>query len=260
MTDFSRVFVTGDVHGTRDIVKFDHLTELYGADLARDPAEKLIIVCGDFGLIFEQAPDDWERSTMDYYRGLYDDYGLVVVTCLGNHENYDRIYHELPEVPLFGDAVYAITTDRGPYYLQNGGYYTMSYHDAPFTLFAFGGAASRDYVYRKRGLSWWPQEIPSRRMAARGRRALAAHDHYADYFITHTLPYRLKRAIFMPTPAGLKIPHENTTEKMLQHFMDHNRYGHWFAGHQHQNINIPDFKMTLLYNDIVELDPTTLKH
>lgn len=256
---FSRVFVTGDTHGTRDIIKFETLVETCGKELKQDPAPKLMIICGDFGLIFEKAPDDWERAAIAVYRELYEVYGITVVTCLGNHENYGRIYGELDEVPLFGGKVYRITKDFGPYYLENGGYYEISYHGEPFTLFAFGGAASRDYSMRKKGLSWWPQEIPSRKMFRRGMANLKKHQHYADYFITHTLPIRLKQAIFENTTKGLRIPHENTTEKMLQKFMDQNRWGHWFCGHQHQNINITDFQMTLLYNDIVELDPATLQ-
>ena len=80
---YSRVFITGDIHGDYDIAKIDTLKEQLGGELKADPEDKLLLVCGDFGLIFEKAENDWERKIKNYYHALYEEYGLAVAACLG---------------------------------------------------------------------------------------------------------------------------------------------------------------------------------
>ena len=81
------VYVTGDLHGDYSRFKRPEMKKLRAGDI--------LLVCGDFGLIFEKAENDWERKIKNYYHALYEEYGLAVAACLGNHENYDRIYGDI---------------------------------------------------------------------------------------------------------------------------------------------------------------------
>ncbi len=250
---YSRVFITGDIHGDYDIAKIDTLKEQLGGELKADPEDKLLLVCGDFGLIFEKAENDWERKIKNYYHALYEEYGLAVAACLGNHENYDRIYGELPLVDWWGDKARALG-ENGPWYLVNGAYYTVETTARPFTLLAMGGAASHDYPYRKAHVSWWPQEIPTRRMVWQARANLKKHHNEVDYIITHTIPYNLKCQAF-ENPFDDSLPHIRTVEKYLQKIFDQAQWHQWFAGHHHVDVNFPKCHLTILYNSIMELTP-----
>jgi hypothetical protein len=249
---YSRVFITGDIHGSIDIQKIELLIDQQGGALSADPAKKLMLVCGDFGAVFETKPDDWERSVRAMYRALYEQYGLQFATCLGNHENYDRIYHELGTFDWCGDKVYTMDGRRGPLYLQNGGYYTIPASQGDFTVLAMGGAPSADRKTRLPGKSWWPEEIPDKAMLKRALANLDAHDRHADYIVTHTLPYKLQKAIFVKpfSPRGVRKP---TVAKMLQKIADRATWRQWFAGHHHKDLTLKPYKTTLLYNTILEL-------
>ncbi|MDD2414429.1 MAG: metallophosphoesterase [Eubacteriaceae bacterium] len=248
---YSRVFITGDIHGDYDIAKIDLIQEKIGKELAADPADKLLLVCGDFGMIFDARPNDWERKMQAYYHNLYDTTGIKVATCLGNHENYDRIYTGLPVTDWCGDKIRRTGRD-GPGYLVNGGYYTIPMTAGAFTLLAMGGAASHDYPYRKAHVSWWPQEIPSTAMLLTALQNLKAHGGQVDRIITHTIPYSMKVKLF-DHPFEDSLPNIRTVERQLQVIDDHARYTQWFAGHHHVDITVPEYQLTLLYNGVVEL-------
>lgn len=255
MTDaFSRVFVTGDIHGTNDLYKLSVFADRMEDALCADPAPKLMLVCGDFGAIFDPKPGgDWERALRAVYRSFYERCGLVVATCLGNHENYDRIYHELPEQAWCGGKVYTMDGSRGPFYLQNGGYYTVSAAKGDFSVLVMGGAPSADRKTRIPHKSWWPDEIPSRAMLKTALDNLDRHGGYADYILTHTLPYKLQKRVFDKpfSPRGIRTP---KVAKMLQRIADRAKWKQWFAGHHHKDLTLPEAKTTLLYNAILELD------
>lgn len=250
---FSRVFITGDTHGDIDIEKINVLKENIGEELKKDPMDKLLIICGDFGMIFGLRPDEWERKMLQYYRELHDVYGITVATVFGNHENYDRIESEFPLVEKWGDEVRPIA-DFGPYYLTNGGYYTFETANGPFTVLAYGGAASHDYPWRTPHKSWWPQEIPTRGMLKKAKMNLKKHDKKVDLIVTHTIPYKIKLEIFQ-NPFDDSLPNIRTVEKQLQKIYNMADFGHWYAGHHHMDINLDSYNMTILYQAILELSP-----
>ena len=58
-------------------------------------------------------------------------------------------------------------------------------------VFTFGGGYSLDKARRQKGISWWPQELPSReeyRNAEEHLRELREQNKPLDFIITHTAP------------------------------------------------------------------------
>jgi hypothetical protein len=253
---FSRVFVTGDVHGDIDIAKIDYLQEVLGTALKADPADKLLLICGDFGVIFDTKPNDWERRMKDYYRRLYEEYGVLTATCFGNHENYDRIAAEVPMRAWCGGTVLALG-EHGPFYLPDGQRYEIAAGGGRFSLLSLGGAASHDYFYRTPHVSWWPQEIPSKMDMFRGLENIKAYGNHVDYIISHTIPAGVKERIFK-NPYDDSLPNIRTVENYLQCIFERADWIHWFAGHHHIDLDLPEYKMSLLYNAVVEFDPEVL--
>ena len=55
-------------------------------------------------------------------------------------------------------------------------------------FFTFGGAYSIDKMSRAEGISWFPEEIPSREEYEEGWKNLEKEDFQVDYILTHTAP------------------------------------------------------------------------
>ena len=76
------IFVTGDIHGNID--RFQNYMFPEQSSLTKDD---YIIVCGDFGIIWKQEDDYWEKLSLDYL----DNKPFTTLFVDGNHENFNRL-------------------------------------------------------------------------------------------------------------------------------------------------------------------------
>ena len=112
-----------------------------------------------------------------------------------------------------------------------------------------GGAQSHDIAYRREGISWWPEELPSKEEYTEAVKNLDAHDNAVDYILTHCAPDSVQREI---------NPYDEYNELtgFLEAVKNEVRYKHWYFGHYHRD-GWTDGKHTCVYNQIIKLPAVT---
>lgn len=138
-----------------------------------------------------------------------------------------------------------------------------------YTFFTMGGASSHDIqdgildpeeagfeerywrmrraraMFRVKGVSWWPEELPSDEEYEEARKNLNAYDWAVDYILTHCAPTSITRKI---------IPHAQMDRltDFLEEVKNRSRYHYWLFGHLHDNQAV-DKKHILLWEQIVQV-------
>lgn len=158
------VYVTGDMHGD--------LTRLSPAALRPLKKGDTLLVCGDFGFVWDGSPAEQKRLDKIGRRPY------TVAFLDGRHENFDLLarypvteWHGGPAQVISGNLVHLL---RGEIYELEGESY-----------FVFGGGESEDREFRIPGVSWWPQETPTEEELQRALANLQARDNRVDYVLTH---------------------------------------------------------------------------
>ena len=139
--------------------------------------DDLVVILGDFGLLWWPEPDGEER----WWTRNLTERRFTTLFLDGNHENHDRL-DALPRAHRFGGEVGVVNDSI--MHLRRGEIYDL----AGRVCLVLGGAASHDRAYRKEGVSWWPQEVLSEQDADRGLRAAARVNNSVDHVLTHTCP------------------------------------------------------------------------
>lgn len=218
------IYVTGDTHGEYErLLQFEQILK----------PNDYIIVCGDFGYIFRN--NEKEQRLLDEIEK--NDWNLLFID--GNHENFDALY-AYPAEEWKGGKIHRIR--RNIIHLCRGQVFEIEGK----RFFTFGGGYSLDKIYRKKGVSWWPQEMPKDEEFAEANRNLNKVGKKVDYIITHTAPESI---------IGMK-GHKSLEEKPLNNYLEYIsesvEYRHWFMGHLHEDADIGE-KITLLLFDIKKL-------
>ncbi len=246
------IFVTGDIHGEpRRFTKYKHV------DGMRMTKNDTMIILGDFGLIW--SGDKTEEYLLDWMDSL----PFTTVFIDGNHENFDLL-NQYPVVDYKGGKAHKIRNSI--YHLMRG--YVFEIDGCKF--FAFGGASSHDisdgiidpkdyktnnsmnrkirqmeeegkHMYRIKGRTWWPEELPSEEEMQRGIDNLEKHKFEVDYVITHCLPSEMLSMIY-PNETDIETQYFN---KLLYSGLT---FKYWYAGHYH--INKYFGKYEILYDNI----------
>lgn len=187
----------------------------------------IYIVCGDFGFLWKQEQDESELKDIEYISDRIGE-GNYLLVVGGNHENYDRLYR-LPKSSLFGGSVRQL--NKNIYFLERGEIYDLPYGDGTTRrLFAFGGAASTDRMFRKEGISWWREELPTTEEIRHAEEMLSTNEGI-DFVVTHVAPKSLHPM--------MRIDGYPSEEEELQMFLEStlNRLQgtsfRWFFGHYH---------------------------
>ena len=169
--------------------------------------DDFVIVCGDFGGVWSYGCSD---STEKYWLDWLEEKPFTLLFVDGNHENFDRLYHDYPTVNFNGGKAHKIRSNI--YHLMRG--YVFNLQNKRF--FTFGGASSHDIQdgilkiedyptlsdlvkdYNKRTkagqmlridhISWWKRELPTYYEMQRGKRELEKVNYKVDYVITHCAP------------------------------------------------------------------------
>lgn len=222
----SRIFITGDTHGTID---FQKLTMRYFPIQKELNKSDILIVCGDGGLCWSGGDDD------KWLQQWYEDKNFTTLIVDGNHENHVLI-SELPIIEKFGGKVHQISNSvfyaiRGEIYEINGK-----------KILTCGGADSHDKEWRTEGKSWWPQEQISSADISHAIYNLEQNDFYVDYIISHTGGSEVCRQLgFAPT----------VSDKRFDKILEVTKYDKHYLGHYHLNKLID--KSRIVYNDIIEI-------
>lgn len=255
------VFVTGDTHAR--FLRFNTSNFPEQKQLSKDD---FVIICGDFGGIWQLKTGKEEAYWLDWLQEKQ--FSLLFVD--GNHENFTRLNSaEFETVDFCGGKAQKIRD--GIHHLLRGQVYEIQGK----RFFTFGGASSHDIVdgildpsefatdeafhaeYRKwnrqgkqfrvKGVSWWPEELPSEAEMQAGVRALDAVDWEVDYVITHCLPHDVAAVLSGCTfyPDRLTLYFNDLLHRGL-------RFEHWYCGHYHTDRTVMD-KYHVLYDRIERL-------
>jgi hypothetical protein len=174
-----------------------------------------------------------------------DELPYPILSLLGNHENFDRIYR-LPLEPAYGGTAYRVS--QNVYFLRHGESYLID--DRLF--FAFGGGLSFDRDRRIPGESWWEQEIPNDSDYLRAKETIARHQGRFDFVLSHTAPTEIVRRV-LQLKNFQDYDLNDPTEKMLSDFSTQIECNAWFFGHFHDDLSFTFSarRYELLYEGVV---------
>lgn len=171
------IVITGDTHGTFDIGKVVRYFNEHEDEYTQDD---YLIICGDVGICGFSAA--YEANTRAVFRSL----PVTTLFIDGNHENFEQLNSYAVE-QWNGGKVHIIEDNM--IHLMRGQIFKID----GLKFFTFGGAYSIDKMSRAEGISWFPEEIPSREEYEEGWKNLEKEDFQVDYILTHTAPRDVPR-------------------------------------------------------------------
>ena len=255
----SMIYLTGDTHS--DFNRFSRNAFPEQENLTKDD---YVMIAGDFGGVWFAA-DDREHQKSECY--MLDELNARSFTTLfvpGNHENYARLMSdEFPLIEWHGGLVRQIRPSilmlmRGEMYEIDGA-----------RFFAFGGASSHDAYeglldgndpdwrmqaakmrregkrfFRVKGISWWPEELPSEEEMAHGLETLEKNGWKTDFVIPHCAPTSIQDK--------MGFPWEDRLNRYLEEIHSKLDYKYWLFGHYHSNLKVTP-KDILIYEQIIRI-------
>lgn len=172
------IFVTGDIHGSRDIQKFSTSNFSMQPQLSR---EDFVIICGDFGLVWQDCAE--ERHWLNWL----EEKPWTTLWVDGNHENFDRL-HTYPATEWHGGKIQKIMPHV--FHLCRGQIFQLENR----RIFTMGGAESRDKEYRRAGVSWWTEELPAETELQHAREALERVNWNVDVVSATAFPQKCSKS------------------------------------------------------------------
>ncbi len=207
----NEIFITGDIHG-------NGFTRLRNAEKL---GCKILIVCGDFGYIW----NDLKRNK--YNLSIISKIGITILFLDGNHENFDILEQYLIS-KMFGGDVQMIS--QNIIHLLRGQVYTIGNKK----IFVMGGANSTDKEYMIENNSWWNQEVPNKEERERGILNLKEEGNKINIILTHTAPSNILKIM---KNAGHRI--DEYTD-FLETINNRIEFEQWYFGHMHKDISVDD--------------------
>lgn len=228
-----RILIMGDTHGKVDLNKLspERVKEL---DLTSDD---VIIHCGDIGVPWNVE----DLEPLNYWRSL----PCEVVINLGNHENFDWIQKQ-PIIEKFGGKGYQMGENMFAPLIGE----ILEIEGKTFWFYP--GGYSIDYLFRKKGKTIYPQELPLATESETAIQNLVNHGK-VDVIITHDGPrsfiveefgYNIKDVPdsylnFMGYERGERV-HPGF---VLDNLRDRTElYDFWYFGHHHKDIEVKNIR------------------
>ena len=231
----SKLFATGDTHGSIDFEKLVDFANQFGDQLTK---EDYLMICGDFGVIWTDTQDPEEKFLLTWL----DSCPWTTLFIDGNHENHPRLA-TFPEVEILGGRAHQIS--ETVYHIMRGEIIEIE----NLKLLCIGGADSHDKHFRTEGESWWPQERITEEDVENARKNLARYDNTVDFVISHSLPRAIQFKIFpymKPTRSSYML-------EQMYYDIDINKA--WLSGHYHEDMIRQEegVGFRLIYEDIIML-------
>ena len=250
------IYVTGDIHGNHSIQKLSS-KKFKSSLFSRDD---IIIICGDFGLIWSAKESKEEKYWLDWL----NDKGGTVCFVDGNHENFCRL-REYPVSKWSGGYVRHIR--EKVLHLMRGQIFEIGGNK----FFTMGGASSHDIKggilepddpelkqkmkkldkmgvsYRINHLEWWEEELPSEEELEEGLENLKKAKWKVDYIISHCAPLSVQLQL---------VGEARGRDRLVEYFEEIQEkcsFKKWYFGHYHMDRSIKE-KYVALYNQIVTVE------
>lgn len=232
------IYVCGDVHG--DIT---HISKraMRKQNICLNKGDYLIIL-GDFGGVWSY-PESRYYNEDKYIQKWLSNQPWTTLFIDGNHENHDLL-SKYPVEQWNGGNVHHIIKDK-VIHLMRGQVFNIEGR----TIFTMGGAQSHDMEFRKEGINWWKDELPSNDDYCSAINNLNKVNWKVDYILTHCCCLSNAKIILedkfgFSLGALLESFFEGLTSKV--------KYSRWYCGHYHVNQNLPR-NTTVLYHKIIPL-------
>jgi len=229
------IYFSGDLHGPMQIRRLGPKEFLAGRTLTKND---YLIILGDFGLVWDVN----ESGRNEWFWQMWLNYKSWTTLFIdGNHENFDRI-NKLPQVDMFGSKVGMVMDSI--YHLKRGEVYIIDGKK----FFTFGGGNSIDRALRTEYISWWKEEMPSKKEYDKGLNTLDKHNWKVDYVLTHACPTSIFYKLCEIEPMAKE---SNQLTNYLEIVKDKLEYKEWHFGHYHIETQIDKFFAH--YEDVVKL-------
>jgi hypothetical protein len=203
------VYVTGDTHGDRDRLSRFALKGIKPGDT--------LIVCGDFGFIWNDDKDEQK-----FIRKLAKrKYNICFID--GTHDNF-TLLNNYEQSEWNGGKVHKIYGNV--YHLMRGQVFTIEGK----TFFTMGGGESPDIDMRNENETWDREEIPSKEDLLEGIKALESRGGKVDYIITHEPPAKIKSFLNLQQGDNIRFTVLNTYFEELSKDC---KFTRWFFGSMH---------------------------
>lgn len=205
------VYITGDMHG--------ELERLYDREFRKLKKGDTLIVCGDFGYIFNGSKD--EKAVINYLA----DRKFTTAFVDGTHDNLERI-NRCRTTVWKGGMVHRIKGNL--LHLMRGQIFEIEGN----SIFTFGGGESTDKDMRVEQGLWWREEEPTPAEMADGARRLDEAGCRVDYIVTHEPPSLVKSAML------LRRGFADRVNKLNGYFEEIGRsceYKRWYFGSLHED-------------------------
>lgn len=227
------IIVTGDLHIPIDVSKLNtkHFPEQ--KELTK---EDFVVITGDFGGIWDLRPSDAEK----YWLNWLDKKNFTTLFVDGNHENFERL-NQFPVEDFHGGKAQKISDSV--WHLMRGEVYQLE----EMSVFALGGASSHDKAYRKEGISWWAEELPSVEELEYATQNLEKHGNKVDLIITHCAPTHMQN-LLIQNRSGDYQPKGDRLTQYFEWVYENIQYKKWLFGHYHQDVRLDD-KHYCVYKD-----------
>ena len=205
------VYITGDMHGD--------IERLYDKEFRKLRRGDILIVCGDFGYIFDGSKQEKEVIKFLAKRKF------ITAFVEGTHDNLDKIYR-CRETVWKGGKVHRIKGNL--LHLTRGQIFNIEGN----SYFTFGGGESADKDMRVAQGFWWREEEPTPAEMADGARVLDDAGCKVDYIITHEPPSRVKSAMLLRRGDNDSVNKLNGYLEEIGRSCD---YRHWYFGSLHED-------------------------
>ena len=226
---FFTVYITGDMHGD--------IERLYDKEFRKLKKNDVLIVCGDFGYIFDGGK--LENDTRKFFATRK----FVTAFVEGTHDNLDKINRSRVTV-WKGGKVHRI--EGNLLHLMRGQIFKIDGN----TFFTFGGGESIDKDIRIEKNLWWREEEPTPAEMAEGAKALDEVGCKVDYIITHEPPSLVKSAML------LRSGNADRVNKINGYFEELDRsltFKNWFFGSLHEDKRITEHH-TCVFQKLIPIE------